>query len=408
MFAWQGMNYVLPLITLPYLARVLQPAQFGILGFTTSIVAYAGMFTDWGFSLSATHLVAANRDDKTRLNEIFWATLAAKAILASISLVVLASITLLIPDLRPYALLLAFGWLQVAGSVITADWYLQGMEMMGRFATASIVGRIVPIPFIFLFVRSSNDTAIAALLQSLSSVIAGCLSLYFAAHTGAIGRVGFSLRSAWSSIRSGFYLFLSSASVSLYSNLNTLMLFTIAGPVQGGLFVGADKLRRAAQGLIGPISAVMYPRITNMLANDAERANQWTWWLLKVQGAFTLMLSVLTWIVAPLAVRLILGPQYTEAVWVLRALAPVLFLVGINNVLGIQMLLPRGMKREFMLSVAVPGLLSLTYMPLLAYLYGAVGVASALSITELLVNVIAAGFLFRDKTSAALPRLPNR
>jgi hypothetical protein len=92
-----------------------------------------------------------------------------------------------------------------------------------------------------------------------------------------------------------------------------------------------------------------------------------------------------------------------RAVPVLRALAPVLLLIGLNNVLGIQMLLPLGPKREFMLSVALPGLLSLASMPLLAAFDAAVRVAIALCVTELLVNLGCAWFLLRR--SDALHRI---
>ena len=394
-FAWQGMNYLIPLVTLPYLARVLQPEQFGVLGFATSVVAYAAMFTDWGFGLSATQAIAAHRDDPAALRRIFWNTLAAKCLLGLVSAAALAGLVAAVPGLRPYGFLLACAWLQVAGGMITADWFLQGMEMMGRFAIASSIGRVLPLPLIFLFVHAPGDVAAAALIQSASALVAGAISLRLAAATGVPGRPAASVGGVVDSIRGGFYLFLSSASVSLYSNLNTLIVFTVAGPVEGGLFVGADKLRRAAQGLITPISVVMYPRISNVLSRDRSAGFEMIRTLLLAQGGFTLLLSVATWITAPLVVRIILGPSYLDAVEVLRALAPVLFLVGINNVLGIQMLLPLGLKREFLLSVTIPGVLSLAYMPTLAYAYGAVGVAVALSVTELLVNVVAGWFLYR-------------
>ncbi|CAH2600537.1 Membrane protein involved in the export of O-antigen, teichoic acid lipoteichoic acids [Rhodovastum atsumiense] len=397
MFAWQGMSYVLPLITLPYLARTLLPGQYGVLGFVNSIIAYFVLFTGWGFGLSATQQVAARRHDPAALTEIFWNTMFAKACLGVVSLLLLAGLVVAVPALRPYGVVLLLGWLQVLGSIMTADWFLQGLELMGRFATAAMIGRAVPIPFIFLLVHGPADVGMAVFLQALASIVAGGVSLHMAARTGRIGRPALSWRRMWHYLREGAALFLSSAATTLYINLNTIMVAAIAGPVQAGLFVGADKLRNAVQGLITPVSLVMYPHLAGLAAQDRGAMLAMVGRLLRWQGAFTAALSVATWVFAPLAVRLLLGRDFADAVDVLRALAPVPFLVGLSNVLGIQLLLPLGHRRDFLLMVALPGTTSLLYMPWLAWQYGAVGVAAALTVTEMIVNLVAVALLYRRR-----------
>ena len=395
MYVWQGVNYAVPLITLPYLARVLEPQTFGVMGFAAATVAYASLVVDWGFSLSATHKVAVERDNPAALARIAWNTFAAKAMLALASFGVLLALIAAVPMLREHAGLLLVTATGLVGNVMAADWFLQGVERMDRLAAASLVGRFVPIPFIFLLVHSPADVGIAALLQALGGIATGLLSFRLAWRTGLIRGVPLSAREAIAAIRGGATLFLSVASMSLYSNLNTLLVFAIAGPMEGGLFVGADKLRRAAQALIGPISLVMYPRIANTVSRSSAAGIVLIRRLLLVQGGFALALAIATWITAPLVVRILLGPDFVAATDVLRAFAPALFLVGINNVLGIQTMLPFGFRREFLISILVPGALGLLYMPVLAWQYGAVGVAAALSTTELLVNVVAGWCLYR-------------
>jgi PST family polysaccharide transporter len=397
MYVWQGANYLLPLITLPYLARVLTPAGYGTLGFAGGVVAYLVLLTGWGFGLSATQQIAAGRDDPALVNAVFWNTIAAKALLAVASLAILALAVFAIPDLRRHALVLFLAWLQVPGGVITADWFLQGMELMPLLATVGIASRAIPIPFFFLLVHSPADLPAAAALQSVGAIAGGCLSLRIALRTGRIGRPQVSLHSILRQIRGGAELFLSNAALSLYVNLNTVVLASVSGTFQTGLFVGADKIRYAVLGLISPISTVMYPRLSGMFATERGRMIVMIRRLLLLQGGFTAVLSIGTFITAPLAVRLLLGPSYLAAIPVLRALSPVPFLVGINNVLGIQIMLPFGWRRDFLLMIAVPGVLSLTYMPYLAWRFGAVGVGAALSVTELLVNVVAGVLLWRRR-----------
>ena len=120
MFVWQGLNYLAPLATLPYLARVLGPKELGVLGFTNAFIAYLILFTNWGFALSATQQVAQQRNDRVGLNEVFWHTILAKSLLGLLSLVLLAGAAFLVPGLRPYSAVLVIGWLQVAGNIVTA------------------------------------------------------------------------------------------------------------------------------------------------------------------------------------------------------------------------------------------------------------------------------------------------
>ena len=397
MYVWQGANYLLPLITLPYLARVLTPQGFGTLGFASSVVAYLVLLTGWGFGLSATQQVAAGRDDPALLSLIFWNTIAAKAVLAVASLALLAGAVLAIGDLRAHAWVLFLAWLQVPGMVITADWFLQGMEMMPLLAGVGIAARAIPIPFFFLLVHGPDDLPMAAALQSASALLAGAFSFRIALRSGRIGRP--LVTAAWMArqLRGGAELFLSSAAMSLYANLNTVVLAGVSGTAQTGLFVGADKIRNAVQNLIGPVATVMYPRLAGMFARERGRMMLMVRRLLLWQGGFTLVLSVGTFLFAPLAVRILLGAGYDGAVDVLRALAPVPFLVGINNVLGMQIMLPFGWRRDFLIMIALPGVLSLAYMPFLAWRFGAVGVAAALSVTELMVNLVGAALLWRRR-----------
>jgi polysaccharide transporter, PST family len=211
-----------------------------------------------------------------------------------------------------------------------------------------------------------------------------------------------SLARTVNALRGGVYVFASQASISLYANLNVIVVFALAGPLQGGLFVGADKLRRAAQAMVGPVSMVMYPRISAMMGTARNQAFVWVRKLLVIQALLTLTLAAATWVLAPLAIRLVLGPSFAPAAPVLRAASPVLFLDGINTVLGMQLLLPLGMRRELLLATAIPGFVSLSYMPVLAATHGAVGVALALCVTELLAMIVTAAFLYRHGTFAEM------
>jgi O-antigen/teichoic acid export membrane protein len=273
---------------------------------------------------------------------------------------------------------------------------------MPRLAVAGVVGKLLTAALIFAFVRTSHDLAIAVGVQGVGVLASGVISLRLAIKAGVTRPQAISVKRAVGCIRDGWDMFLSTASVSLYSNLNVLAVTALAGPLQAGMFVGADKIRNAAQSVITPVSLVMYPRLSSMAANRDARMLPALKTLFLVQGGGMALLSVAIWAGAPLLVPLLLGPGYDDAIPVLRWLAPVPLLVSLSNLLGIQLMLPLGLRSDFLISIATPAVVSLTYMPLLAYLDGAAGVGASLTITETLVVVVGAALVYARRRRISL------
>jgi len=397
LFAWQGLNYILPLITLPYVSRVLGVEQFGVLGFATSVFLYLGLLTDWGFAWSANQRVAANRGNPARLNEIFWDTIFAKLILSLLSFAALAVLLVTFEPAQQHSALFLFCGVQLLGNVLTADWFLQGLEQMSRFVLAGTIGRIAPIPFVFLLVHSPDDVAVAGLLQASSAVIGSIVCLRLAFVTGFIKKPRFAIDRIWGQLQGGFPLFIFVAAAALYSHFNFIALTVAGAPAQVGLLSGADKIRRAVLGLMSPISTAMYPRIVARVNSDTGPALPIMMRLLAVQGVLSLGLTIVTIVAAPYAVGILLGPNFSEAVIVLQAYAPSIFFLGLSNSIGIQMMLPFGYKKQFSAIIVACGLLHLLYMLPLARHFGARGVATSVSITEFVVVVAMTAFLLTHR-----------
>ena len=117
LFGIQGMNYLIPLITLPYLVRVLDPVGYGSLGFSLAIVQYCCMLTDYGFNLSATQQIAVHRDDKGKVSKLFWSVLACKAGMALFSSLIVSVAIYFVPKLNDVSIIIYSGLLMVLGRV---------------------------------------------------------------------------------------------------------------------------------------------------------------------------------------------------------------------------------------------------------------------------------------------------
>jgi O-antigen/teichoic acid export membrane protein len=382
LFLWQGGNYLAPLVTLPYLARVLGPHTMGQIALAVSVTAYFLLVTNWGFNLSASRLVAQNVEDRERLRETFWGTFTAKAFNGILSLVVITVLTLAIPDLRAIAPLVFFAALAIVANVLTLNWALQGLERLDMFAGASLTGKLLTIPLVFLLVHSPADAWLSVLIQTGTSLASGIFSIVLVRRLGRIGRPLVSAHHALEALRHGWHVFLSTIATSVYTTSNVVILSFFAPPAQVGIFSGADRLRAAAQAVMNPVADASYPRVARMMREDTGEAYGFVRRLIVVQTLLCLGIALVLCFGAPLIVAIVLGPEYEGAVAILQVLAWVPFVVGISNVFGYQVLLQSGRHDLFSRIIWLSLPIHLVTVFPLAWWLGGVGIALATLLTE--------------------------
>lgn len=387
MVVLQLSNYVIPLLTFPYLTRILGVTNFGTYALAFAVTTYLVLVTDWGFPLTASAQIARAGSDREEISRIFWATIAAKAVLGLVMVAGVLGAAVMVPQLRAVGLVLLCASGMVVANVVTVGWCLQGLERLGKFASAAAIGRALTVPATFLLVHGSGDAWIAALIQSGGALIGGMLSILLLVQLRVIGAPNASPRQVITQLREAWPLFLSAISVNLYTTTNTVLLGVLHGPAQVGLFSGADRLRAAAQSAIAPISQAVYPRASRLMHEDEAGAFLFARRLLWMQGLFTLAITLALAFGASPLIWLLAGPGFEGAIPVLRVLSPIPFLVGLSNVFGVQLMLPLGMKRLFSHILLASAVIDLLLVVPLSWRYGAVGTASAALIAELVVVV---------------------
>lgn len=383
---WQLSNYLIPLVTFPYLARVLGVEGFGLVGLGTAVIAYAILITDWGFDLTATQAVAQNQDDKVAINRIIWSVMTAKGALATLcAIAIVIGSEFYGPEaLRPVL------WANLSilvGNVFNVQWALRGVEALGSFVRASIIGRLAAVPLVFILVRTPADAAMAALTFGLGVVFMAILNQRTAFRLGLIRAPRTSLGEILDALKSSAHVFGASSAVSLYTNTITVTLGAIAGSAQVGLYSGGERIRRPVSSLLSPVSMVFFPRMNALLKSDGEGAKQLGQRLLLVQGGVSLVLALALLLFAPLLVRILLGEAFLDAVPILRVMAWMVFATGLSSVLGMMIMLPYGMKRRFTLCIASGAVVGLVLMFPLIYFYGAFGAALTALAAEVTVTL---------------------
>jgi PST family polysaccharide transporter len=395
LYVVQFSNYLMPLVTLPWLTRMLGPEGFGRLNFCLAVNACFVLLADYGFNLSATREIAVHGHDRAARSAIFWNTLFAKALLGTAGLPLLLLLSLGFERLAAERGLLLIGYLLVLGNVLTPTWYFQGTERQAQLSAVLVGVRLLSVPALLLLVHSPADTGTAVAVSAGIPVVTGALCLGLLARERSLDAPRLHPAGVLGVLGEGWHLFLSTASTSLYGMTNTVLLGMLSGNTAVGYYSAADKAVQAAQGLLTPINQSVYPRISRLMGESRQQAFALIHRVLLLQGGLALALSLALFAAAPLAVRLAFGADYGATVETLRWLAFLPFLVGLSNVFGIQTMLPLGMKRSFTAVLLAAGLLNVLALLLLAPRHGAAGAAMAVCGTELFVTVAMALVLMR-------------
>lgn len=384
----QGANYLLPLIVVPYLVRVLGPANFGRMAFAQAFVQYFIVLTDYGFNLTATRAVVKVRDDPVALGRLTSAVMTVKVLIMVAGFFAMNLAIGVMPDAHQDYGLFAVAYLAVLGSVIFPVWLFQGIEQMRHITILTIASRLIVTVAIFLLVRGADDLRTAAALQAMGLVIAGVLSLFVVPNVVALKLQ----RPSWGDMRivlkDGWHVFVATIGGSLYSSSNVFILGLLASPLVVGYYAAAERLIRAIQSAISPISQAVYPHVAALLGESRERALAFLRKLLRLQGLATFLISVALFALAHPIAQVMFGHRYEQSGDLIRLMSLIPFVVGINNVLGAQILVQFSLGRLLSVSILIPALIHISVLVLVVKFFGAYGVAVMAVLTEALVLTI--------------------
>jgi O-antigen/teichoic acid export membrane protein len=378
----QVSTYLAPLLTLPWLARVLGPSEYGRLSFALAFTAYFITLTNFSFSLTSTPKVSINREDRALRSRVFWETLSTQATLALGGLVFLVAITFIVPFLAENRDLLLVGWGMAVGTMLIPTWYFQGIEDLAPVSGFVFAGRALSIPAMYLFVRHHDDVLIAMLVNTLVPLCSGiciCTYLYFRRELDFV-RVPF--KTVLERLKEGWSVFIATSLVEIYASSNIVLLTFIAGNVAGGYFAAGDKLIRAALNMLQPLRTAAYPRVSFLMHHARADAFAFLRKMFLLQGTIVSLISVCIFFGAPLAVKLLYGPQFAPTVNVLRWMAFVPLMSGLTDLFGVQTMLPLGMKSHFSRVLIASAVLNFSLLGVLAHFFAEQGAAATVLVVE--------------------------
>lgn len=388
LFSLQGFNYILPLITFPYLTRVLGPDKYGLVVFALAFMGYFQILTDYGFNLSATREVSIHRYDDTKISQIFSSVMVTKFFLMIISFIIMTLIVFSFEKFRSECLLYFLTFGLVIGSLLLPTWFFQGMEKMRYISILNIVISLIYTVLIFMFVRTASDYLYVPLINSVGTIIIGVYSLSLVRKQFDVKFCKPSMEDIKHQMKDGWHLFISTMAISLYTTSNRFILGFFVSYTILGYYAVAETIVRALQGLITPISQAIYPYFSKLQSENRPKAIKQLRKILLWIGVLSFLLSVLLVYCSPLLVELLAGRAYAASIPILQILVFIVFAVGVNNILGVQGLVAFGYQEKFSKIVIFAGILHIFILIGLILIWGSIGAAIAVVITELIICVL--------------------
>lgn len=390
---YQVLILILPIVTTPYISRVLGAEKVGIYSFTISIVTYFSLFGTLGVSLYGQREIAYARENKSKRKKTFFEIIFFRFITMSLSIAVYFFVFARNNEYQEYYQILLLYLLAAAFDI---SWFFQGMEEFKKTVTRNVIVRIISVCCIFLFVKTQEDLSKYLLIYSLADFLGNLsLWLYLPKYFKGVEIKHLNIRRHMIPI---VLLFIPQIAIKLYNIVDRTMIgYMIAEKSELGNYEEAYKLINVLFTVVSSLSIVMVPRIASVFASgDKKKLNDYiiksfrfTFFL-----AFPMMMGIIT--ISKEFVPIFLGEGYDKVAIIINILAPMLVLCGITNVIGTQYLLPTKRQKEYTLSI-LGGLIVNIVLNLVAIsFYGAIGAAVATTISQLVVADVQIYYVKRE------------
>jgi PST family polysaccharide transporter len=380
LYGVQICTYALPLITFPYLARVLGPAGWGSVVFAQAIGAVIAVFVEYGFDISASRETSRHRNEPRLLSELISGVLGAKVLLAALCICGAIFSRRFTHHVAPS---LALFWSSTIWGVcqgINMLWYFQGLERMRLASALEIGGKVVATLSIFLLVHHPDDGWKVMAAQCVGCVVAHGVTVILAYRE--VGFVWPTLSSVINALRLGWSMFLYRAIAGITGSLG-LVLGWVAPMAALGQYAGAERISRVFQQGLWPINQALYPNLTKKMRDNRHDAMKMVRLSIFFLGGLGLLFGLILFLGAPLLVHVILGDAFRESIPALRVFSVWIPLIALSTVLIFQLLLPNQMDRQFNLVMLTGGLLGFGCALLLAPAFQAVGIAWSIVVAQL-------------------------
>ena len=378
---------IFPLITFPYISRILLPAGVGKVNFATSVVSYFSMFAMLGVPTYGIRACAQVRDDREELSRTVQEILILNTLVSffvySVYFFALWNVPRMRQDFRLFAVMSS----TILFNVIGVEWLYKGLEQYSYITARSIIFKFLGLVLMFSLVKDQQDYVIYGAISIVASVGSNLLNFLNL-------RKYIDIRPVWNyhitrHVRAVSVFFLMAVATTIYTNLDTVMLGFMKDDVEVGYYTAAVKVKTLLVSFVTALSAVLLPRVSYYIEHEMEDA-----FIRMSQKAlnFVVLISVPVTmyfvIFAKESILMLSGSEFAGAVVPMQIIMPTVIFIGITNVLGIQILVPLGEEKKVCYSVLVGAIVDLLVNVICIPRFASSGAAFGTVVAEISVLIV--------------------
>lgn len=389
-----GTQMLFPLLTFPYVCRILLPADIGQVNFFNSIISYISLFTCLGIPMYAVREIARERDDIVKMNRTAVEILLLHTLLTFFGYVIVAILCCTIPQIKENIPLFLILSATLIFTVIGCDWFYNGIEDFKYITIRGIAVKLVSVIFLFLLVRTRKDLLWYGVYSVIGTIGGNVFNFFRLRKYIHKENIIFSDLHLLRHLKPSIKVFSFNVVISVYLQLNPILLGFLKDTIAVAYFTAATKLMMMVTKISSSLGTVLMPRASHLVSEGKrEDFNR----LIQKSYDFTLAITIPLVIglicMAPYIVRVFCGGQYENAIITSQIIAPITLVVGLSNVMGMQVLYPLG-KIDIVVRCTIYGaitnvVLNFLLIPFLSYNGTAIAYLCAELATTLSMYVIA-------------------
>lgn len=382
--SYQLLALILPIITTPYVSRVLGPNGVGINAYTNSIAQYFILLANLGISLYGNREIAYVRDNKRKLTIVFWEIQILKSIATLCSL---GLFILFILFYKKYEIYLYIQTINVLAVLLDISWLYMGIEDFKQTVLRNTIVKIISIFLIFIFVKDRYDIGIYIFVMAISILI-GNLTLWPSLRNLLTNTISFRELKPFKHLKEIIILFVPQIATQIYFVLNKTMLGSLKGPKLSGYYNYSDNLVRMILALATALGTVMLPHIANAFSNKQYE---------KVKGLLYTSFDYVTAIATPMAfglagishtlVPIFYGEAYSPVGTAMMIESIIIIIISWSGTIGTQFLLPINKVKAYTTSVTLGAVTNIILNLPLIYFWGLYGAMYATVMSEAIVTI---------------------
>lgn len=380
-------SFVFPLITFPYVSRILGAEGNGKVAFASSVIYYFSVIASLGIPTYGVRICAKYREDVEKLSKTVKELLIISSIMMIVSYILFFVALTFIPRLQEEKPLMLINSVTILLTVTGVEWFYQAIEQYDYITFRNLVFKILSIVLMFLFVHKSEDYIKYGLICVVGTSGSNILNFFrLNKFVKLNNKYPLEFRTHLKPI---MMLFLLTASTIIYTSLDTTMLGFISGDSEVGYYNAAVKLKGILVSVVTALGTVLLPRLSYYLTNGMKKE-----FIALIRKSFNFVLlisiplSVFCIVQAADCILFLAGDGYSKSILPMQFITPSIIFIGITNIIGIQILVPVGEEKKTVISTIAGAIVNLILNSILIPLFGAAGAALATMIAEFSVLVV--------------------